>query len=76
MQNIMQVEHRGGPLSEYYHGLVGRGWPLTCKYFRRWNTGDGHCHDIQVVNSRWMVGSGCKQGGVGSGVSDVNNKVR
>jgi hypothetical protein len=53
LQNIMEVEDRGWPLSEYYHGggtqgvapvrilswqLACRGWPLACKISWVWNT--------------------------------------
>ena len=46
IQNMMEVEHRVWPLPEYYPGLPGRGWPLTGKIFRMWNTGFGHCQNI------------------------------
>jgi hypothetical protein len=42
-------------LSEYYYGLIDRGWPLPYKIFRMWNIEGGHCQDIIMG---WLAGDG------------------
>jgi hypothetical protein len=42
-------------LSEYYYGLIDRGWPLSYKIFRLWDTEGGHCQNIIMG---WWAGDG------------------